>query len=112
MPHDNENDNSTAVIDAEAAPAEKAEKPKRAPRKKAEAKPVEEPAPPVEVKTEEAPAPVETAPPAPEEAPAAPAEAPQRQPAAETVDIRVTKDMKLPDLTKLAKEHGVENATG
>jgi transcription termination factor Rho len=114
MPHDNENENSTAVIDAEAAPAEKAEKPKRAPRKKAEAKPVEEPAP-VEVKTEdEAPA-QETAPDL-SEAPAPPpaTETPQRQtqPAAETVDIRVMKDMKLPDLTKLAKEHGVENATG
>jgi transcription termination factor Rho len=34
------------------------------------------------------------------------------QPAAETVDIRVLKEMKLPDLTKLAKEHGIENATG
>src|SRR5438094_6324983 len=124
MPHDNDNDNSTAVIDAETAPAEKAEKPKRAPRKKAESKPVEEGAPPVEMKTEEAPAPepapVETAPSAPVEAPAAADAAddevrsaltPPRQ-SAETVDIRVMKDMKLPDLTKLAKEHGVENATG
>jgi transcription termination factor Rho len=32
--------------------------------------------------------------------------------AAETIDIRVLKEMKLPDLTKLAKEHGIENATG
>jgi transcription termination factor Rho len=32
--------------------------------------------------------------------------------AAETLDIRVLKEMKLPDLTKLAKEHGIENATG
>src|SRR5579859_3134227 len=47
-------------------------------------------------------------------------EAPQRQrrpegqttQAAETIDIRVLKEMKLPDLTKLAKEHGIENATG
>jgi transcription termination factor Rho len=123
MPHDNENDESIAVIDAEAAPAEKAEKPKRAPRKKAEAKPVEESAPTVELKTEEEAPAQETAPdlsgapaPAPasngESAAAPPAETPQRQPAAETVDIRVMKDMKLPDLTKLAKEHGVENATG
>jgi transcription termination factor Rho len=34
------------------------------------------------------------------------------QQAAETVDIRVMKEMKLPDLAKLAKEHGIENATG
>ena len=32
--------------------------------------------------------------------------------AAETLDIRVLKEMKLPDLTRLAKEHGIENATG
>src|SRR4051812_41616001 len=32
--------------------------------------------------------------------------------AAETLDIRVLKEMKLPDLTKIAKEHGIENATG
>ena len=32
--------------------------------------------------------------------------------AAETLDIRVLKEMKLPDLTKVAKEHGIENATG
>ena len=32
--------------------------------------------------------------------------------AAETVDIRVLKEMKLPDLTRLAKDHGIENATG
>src|SRR3954462_9633115 len=30
--------------------------------------------------------------------------------AAETLDIRVLKEMKLPDLTKIAKEHGIENA--
>jgi transcription termination factor Rho len=34
------------------------------------------------------------------------------QPAAETLDIRVLKEMKLPDLTRTAKEHGIENATG
>ncbi|MCU1245932.1 MAG: transcription termination factor Rho [Acidobacteria bacterium] len=34
------------------------------------------------------------------------------QQAAETVDIRIMKEMKLPDLAKLAKEHGIENATG
>jgi transcription termination factor Rho len=32
--------------------------------------------------------------------------------AAETLDIRVLKEMKLADLTKVAKEHGIENATG
>jgi transcription termination factor Rho len=36
----------------------------------------------------------------------------QQTQAAETIDIRVLKEMKLPDLTKLAKEHGIENATG
>jgi len=44
------------------------------------------------------------------------ARAPQQrrpdQPAAETLDIRVLKEMKLPDLTRTAKEHGIENATG
>ncbi|HYU24494.1 MAG TPA: Rho termination factor N-terminal domain-containing protein, partial [Thermoanaerobaculia bacterium] len=32
--------------------------------------------------------------------------------ASETLDIRVLKEMKLPDLTRVAKELGVENATG
>src|SRR5581483_7529851 len=32
--------------------------------------------------------------------------------AAETLDIRMLKEMKLPDLTHLAKDLGVENATG
>src|SRR5438105_4771185 len=36
----------------------------------------------------------------------------QTQQAAETIDIRVLKEMKLPDLSRLAKELGVENATG
>ena len=36
----------------------------------------------------------------------------KRTDAAETLDIRVLKEMKLPDLTKVAKELGVENATG
>src|SRR5438105_3998790 len=44
----------------------------------------------------------------------APVERPQnhKTQAAETLDIRVLKEMKLPDLTKLAKDLGVENATG
>src|SRR5438874_2287387 len=37
---------------------------------------------------------------------------PDQTQAAETLDIRVLKEMKLPDLTRLAKEHGIENATG
>ncbi len=137
-----ENESSAAVAEPEVPVAEKPEKPKRAPRKKAEAK------------VEEAPA-VEAAPEAPVEstvetpAPAANVEAAQTEPApephangnvgnvngnvngngngrykqqastsplltpaAETVDIRVLKEMKLPDLTKMAKEHGIENATG
>jgi transcription termination factor Rho len=34
------------------------------------------------------------------------------QKASELLDIRALKEMKLPDLTRVAKEHGVENATG
>jgi transcription termination factor Rho len=34
------------------------------------------------------------------------------QQAAETIDIRVLKDMKLPDLSKIAKELNIENASG
>src|SRR5207244_1652276 len=56
----------------------------------------------------------------PSEAPAEPAAEPQREQrrrpeqtqAAETIDIRVLKEMKLPDLSKLAKDLGIENATG
>jgi len=122
MPHDNDNENSTAVIDAEAPVAEKAEKPKRAPRKKAAAPVVEEsgapalagepPAP--EATVEEPPAEIAAETPAEAAAPA-PSPAPhrqQQQQAAETIDIRVLKEMKLPDLSKLAKELNVENATG
>ncbi len=36
----------------------------------------------------------------------------QQTQAAETLDIRMLKEMKLPDLSKLAKDLGVENATG
>ncbi len=36
----------------------------------------------------------------------------QPQQAAETLDIRVLKEMKLPDLAKVAKDLGVENASG
>ena len=127
--HENE---TTAVAEPVPPPSEKPEKPKRAPRKKAAAateEPKEEAAAPAAVEESE-PAPV-----AEPEAPAAEplaevkAEAPvngdngnravaaraQRQPtqpAAETLDIRMLKEMKLPDLTRLAKDLGVENATG
>jgi transcription termination factor Rho len=39
-------------------------------------------------------------------------ESERTQQAAETLDIRLLKDMKLPDLSRTAKELGVENATG
>jgi transcription termination factor Rho len=99
---DEYNESATAV---EEAPAEKPEKPKRAPRKKVvpASAPAEEaaaPPPPVE---EEAPVVDE---------PAAETSTSQKTPAAETLDIRVLKEMKLPDLTRVAKELGVENATG
>jgi len=173
-------DNETAVMEAEAPAPEKAEKPKRAPRKKpapkevaAEAIPAEAEGSPAEVipaettpaeatttdattpaeeatPTEEAtstegaaePEPVAEAPgpeppatelvlepvatdavPAPAEVPAEPrqngngngknkAAAPPQQPAAELLDIRMLKEIKLPDLSKLAKDLGVENASG
>src|SRR5260370_14314537 len=127
----NENETPTAVAEPVAPPAEKPDKPKRAPRRKAAAA-AEEP------KHETAPAVEETEPDAIVAEPEAPAgepvsevkaEAPvngdngnraavaraQRQPtqpAAETLDIRMLKELKLPDLSKLAKDLGVENATG
>jgi transcription termination factor Rho len=129
-----DNDNDTAVMDAEAPAVEKAEKPKRAPRKKAAEKaPSEEPAAVSETgtaETEEGEGEPQAAAAVEDDAPAA-AEttveetAPQpvreggngrgrtpTQPAAETLDIRVLKEMKLTDLTKTAKELGVENASG
>src|ERR1051326_2864682 len=123
-----EQESSTAVAEPEVPTAEKPEKPKRAPRKKAEAKAEEAPAPVIEPTPEEpdeTPAPaanVEAAPTEPAPKPQVSAKAngrcreqaaaPANTPAAETVDIRVLKEMKLPDLTKMAKEHGIENATG
>jgi len=134
-------ENETAVIDSEAPVAEKVEKPKRAPRKKkevadengaaaAEAAAPEAAAPEAAVPEAAAPeaAPADEAPAAePQPAPAPVAEvsqesdngkpkaaaqpqAPQQQ--LETLDIRMLKELKLPDLTKLAKDHGVENASG
>jgi transcription termination factor Rho len=108
-----DNDTDTAVIEQE-APEAKVEKPKRAPRKKKEV--VEEaaaPEPVAEVPAAE-PEPEPEAAPAPEPVAAAPAEArengkPQNM---ETLDIRMLKELKLPELSRLAKEHGIENATG
>jgi transcription termination factor Rho len=157
-----DNETSAAVAEPDAPAAEKPEKPKRAPRKKAEAKVADEAlasdetpvvagnvAPDVAIDgvNDVAVAPVSEEPAETIEAAAPAAETesveaaavepvPQpavngngngngngrerrgeykqhaTQPAAETVDIRVMKEMKLPDLIKLAKEHGIENATG
>jgi transcription termination factor Rho len=149
-----DNDNDTAVIEAEAPAAEAPAKPKRAPRKKAAPKDAEEaPAeevalaePPAEAVAEPAPEPVKPAkaakpvvvapavvadePAVEPAAEAAPVEAAPRaensngngnghgngngkkQQGAELLDIRMLKDMKLPDLSKLAKDLGVENASG
>jgi transcription termination factor Rho len=115
-------DNDTAVIEQEAPPVEKAEKPKRAPRKKKEvveesvAAAAEPALSKAEGAAEEALAEVAEEPTAAEAAaapqepqPVAEAAAP---PKLETVDIRMMKELKLPELTKLAKDHGVENASG
>jgi transcription termination factor Rho len=110
-------------------PAEKPEKPVRRATRKPKAAAEKTAAAPAALE-EDAPAaldqPAPMAPPivdvandAPEDAPAESAAAvpPQMRrsdqtQAAETLDIRVLKEMKLPDLTKIAKEHGIENATG
>jgi transcription termination factor Rho len=115
-----ENESNVALAEP---PAEKPEKPVRKTTRKPKADkaaPVEE-APAVAAAVEpepEAPAEpiVDVANDAPEEAvTAAPHQQNRRSDqtqAAETLDIRVLKEMKLPDLTKIAKEHGIENATG
>jgi transcription termination factor Rho len=132
--------NETAVMEPEVAP-EKTEKPKRAPRKKAAAKEVAEDAPAAEAATEAvtseaepavatiadepvAEAAVATAAPAKAEAEAKSeprvngngdakksALAQAKEPDV-TLDIRMLKEIKLPDLSKLAKDLGVENASG
>ena len=114
-------ENETAAAAVETPPEEKAEKPARKPRKAKAEKAAEEPAA-VEATSNGNDEAVESAVAAPVEAPTPPAaEEPrpqqqQRRPeqtqAAETIDIRVLKEMKLPDLSKLAKDLGVENATG
>jgi transcription termination factor Rho len=107
-----------AVTDEAEAPAkpekEAKAKPERPSRKKAaKAEPAPEPAP--EAVAEEPAVAVEDA--ATAEADAAPAKV-EGQPAAapkaaaETLDIRVLKEMRLPDITKVAKDHGIENAAG
>jgi transcription termination factor Rho len=126
----NEDNETTAVLDAE-APVEAPAKPKRAPRKKkeavvAESAAAEDFAPGADLPLEEDVAPPAAgtpAAPAPE-AEVAAAEAPrepevngngknkQPQQGAELLDIRMLKEMKLPDLTKLGKELGLENASG
>ena len=110
---------TTAVMDAEAPAEAKAEKPKRAPRKKKDAvvedhgAAASQPAEPLvavvvpEPEPEPEPSPVEETEPAAAKGAAA---APQQQ--LETLDIRMLKELKLPDLSKLAKDHGVENASG
>src|SRR5581483_10546585 len=108
-------DNETTAV---APPPEKPEKPKRAPRKKAavavEESPAEEQA---AVATEEDRQPEPVAAAQEDIVEAKPVNGngngrKEQQSAAETLDIRILKEMKLPDLSKLAKELGVENATG
>jgi transcription termination factor Rho len=108
---DEYNESATAV---EEAPAEKPEKPKRAPRKKAANGAAAAAPAPAEEAVSAPPPPPEPPPVAVEEdhEPAPETSAPQKTSAAETLDIRVLKEMKLPDLTRTAKDLGVENATG
>jgi transcription termination factor Rho len=104
--------NEMSATAVEEAPVEKPEKPKRAPRAKktngavAPAAEVAS-APPPPAVVEEPPVAVED-----DREPAGETPALQKTPAAETLDIRVLKEMKLPDLTRTAKDLGVENATG
>src|SRR5438132_7262833 len=114
-------ENETAAAAVETPPEEKADKPARKPRKAKAEKAAEESV--AEAKPNGAGEPAEraavAAPPA-VETPAPPVveeqrpqqRRPEQTQAAETIDIRVLKEMKLPDLSKLAKDLGVENATG
>src|SRR5881227_3272961 len=113
-----ENDSNVAVIEPPAEKPEKAVR-KTARKPKAEKAAAVEEAPAVVAEPEPEPQKpaepiVDVANDAPEEAAAAPQQQGRRDQtqAAETLDIRVLKEMKLPDLTKVAKEHGIENATG
>ena len=126
-----ENETATAVEDAPPPVVEKAEKPKRTTKKKAAAPVADEEASaePASAETPAASAPEVAEAPAAEAAPAAapaPAAATETKPqpqqhsrrgadalqAAETLDIRMLKEMKLPDLSRTARDLGVENATG
>src|SRR3954471_19714368 len=118
-----ENDSNVAVAEP---PAEKPEKAVRKTTRKPKAEKAAAPAAVEEVPVTAdepeliAPPIVDVANDVVEETPAEPAAAAPSQvnrrseqtQAAETLDIRVLKEMKLPDLTKIAKEHGIENATG
>ncbi|HEU4522297.1 MAG TPA: Rho termination factor N-terminal domain-containing protein, partial [Thermoanaerobaculia bacterium] len=109
----------------EAPPAEKAEKPAKKPRKAKSEKVVADedvpvngngakPAPAAVLEAAEE-RPEEEKPEEPAVERAATPQSQSKRPdqaAAETLDIRMLKEMKLPDLSKLAKELGVENATG
>jgi len=117
-----ENEATAAAV--ETPPEEKAEKPKRTRKPKASGgqppSAVVEPdsGGPLSSTNGDGEAAAVVEPPAevPAEAPVEPPRDQRRRPeqtkAAETIDIRVLKEMKLPDLSKLAKEHGIENATG
>src|SRR5436305_568637 len=113
-----ENDSNVAVIEPPAEKPEKAvRKTTRKPKAEKAAAVEEAPAAVAEPEPEpEKPAEpiVDVANDAPEEVAATPQQQGRRDQtqAAETLDIRVLKEMKLPDLTKIAKEHGIENATG
>jgi transcription termination factor Rho len=114
-----ENDSNVAVAEP---PVEKAEKPvrKTTRKPKADKTAAVEEAPVIAAEPE--PEPEKPAEPIVDVANDAPEETTEAAPqphgrrdqtqAAETLDIRVLKEMKLPDLTKIAKEHGIENATG
>src|SRR6266702_4192485 len=117
-----ENEATAAAV--ETPPEEKAEKPKRARKPKANGG---QPSPAVAEPDSGGPlssmngngeqvaaAAVVEAPPveAPPEPPRPQIRRPEQTQAAETIDIRVLKEMKLPDLSKLAKDLGIENATG
>src|SRR6266550_4178940 len=131
---ENEFENGSNVAVTEPPPAEKAEKPARKPRKTKAMKEAEEAAAAEEAVSSQLSA-ISEEPAAPTAEPqtansqlptanlsdngngAEPAvevrpKRPEQTQAAETLDIRVLKEMKLPDLTKLAKDLGVENATG
>jgi transcription termination factor Rho len=112
---------AAAPVEEGPAPAAEEPAPAVADEPVIEAKPVAEAKPAAEPKAaKSAPQPEPASEAAPEKehggngngkakAAAAPA---QQQPASETLDIRMLKEIKLPDLSKLAKELGVENASG